>query len=98
MAMSIVDNPNAEMATGPRPVANMWCAQTPQPMKPMAMTDNTTTEYPNSGLREKTGSTSETMPMPGRMRMYTSGWPNNQNRCWYRSGSPPFDATKNNVS
>ena len=29
--------------------------------------------------------------------MYTSGWPNNQNRCWYSSGSPPFDATKNSV-
>ena len=44
IAMSIVDNPNAEIATGPSPVANMWCAHTPQPMKPMAMPENTTTE------------------------------------------------------
>ena len=44
MAMSIVDRPNAETATGPRPVANMWCAHTPQPMKPIAMPEKTTTE------------------------------------------------------
>ena len=61
IAMSIVDSANAEMATGPRPVA--------------------TTAYPNSGLRENTGSVSETMPMPGKIRMYTSGWPNSQKRC-----------------
>ena len=29
--------------------------------------------------------------------MYTSGWPKNQNRCWYRIGSPPPDALKNDV-
>ncbi len=81
IAMSMVESPKAETATGPRPVTNMWCAHTPQPMNPIAMPENTTTEYPNNGLREYTGSTSETMPMPGRMRMYTSGWPNNQNRC-----------------
>ena len=44
IAMSIVDRPNAEMATGPRPVANMWCAHTPQPRKPIAMPEKTTTE------------------------------------------------------
>ena len=44
MAMSIVDRPKAEMATGPSPVANMWCAHTPHPMKPMAMPEKTTTE------------------------------------------------------
>ena len=26
---------------GPRPEANMWWAHTPQPMKPMAMPENT---------------------------------------------------------
>ena len=28
--------------------------------------------------------------MPGRMAMYTSGWPKNQNRCCQRSGEPPL--------
>src|SRR3569623_98733 len=37
------------------------------------------------------------MPKPGRIRMYTSGRPKNQNRCWYRIGSPPPSAAKNEV-
>ncbi len=30
-----------------------------------------------------------TTPKNGRATMYTSGWPKNQNRCWYRMGDPP---------
>lgn len=26
--------------------------------------------------------------------MYTSGWPKNQNKCWYRIGSPPDHGVK----
>lgn len=29
--------------------------------------------------------------------MYTSGCPKNQNRCWYRTGSPPPAGSKNAV-
>lgn len=29
--------------------------------------------------------------------MYTSGCPKNQNRCWYRIGSPPPAGSKNEV-
>ncbi len=29
--------------------------------------------------------------------MYTSGWPKNQNRCWYRIGSPPPAGSKKEV-
>jgi len=29
--------------------------------------------------------------------MYTSGCPKNQNRCWYRIGSPPPEGSKNVV-
>lgn len=31
------------------------------------------------------------------MRIYTSGCPKNQNRCWYRIGSPPPAGSKNVV-
>ena len=41
-AIRIVDMPNAEFATVPRPVVYMWCTQTPQLMKPIAMPENTT--------------------------------------------------------
>ena len=27
-----------------------------------------------------------TTPKNGKATMYTSGWPKNQNRCWYRIG------------
>ena len=40
--MIIVDMPNAVLATGPSPTANMWCAHTPNPMNPIAMPLNTT--------------------------------------------------------
>ena len=40
-AMNIVDSENAATETGPMPEANMWWAHTPQPMKPMAMPENT---------------------------------------------------------
>jgi len=31
----------------------------------------------------------EITPNPGRIKMYTSGCPKNQNKCWNRMGSPP---------
>lgn len=34
------------------------------------------------------------MPNPGRIRIYTSGWPKNQNKCWYKIGSPPPEGSK----
>jgi len=39
----------------------------------------------------------EIIPNPGRIRMYTSGCPKNQNRCWYRIGSPPPEGSKKEV-
>ena len=32
--------------------------------------------------------------MAGNTRMYTSGWPKNQNRCCHNSGSPPPSGMK----
>jgi len=29
--------------------------------------------------------------------MYTSGWPKNQNKCWYKIGLPPPEGSKNEV-
>ena len=42
-AMNIVDTEKADDGHGPRPTANMWWTHTPQPMKPMAMPENTMT-------------------------------------------------------
>jgi hypothetical protein len=39
----------------------------------------------------------EIIPNPGKIKMYTSGCPKNQNRCWYRIWSPPPAGSKNDV-
>lgn len=39
----------------------------------------------------------EIAPNPGRIRIYTSGCPKNQNKCWNRTGSPPPLGSKNVV-
>ncbi len=96
-AIAIVATENTATEIGPRPAANMWCAHTPKPTRPIAAPENTTKGYPNSGLRENVGNTSEMMPNDGNTRMYTSGWPNSQNRCCHSSGSAP-SATEKNVA
>lgn len=37
------------------------------------------------------------MPNPGKIKIYTSGCPKNQNRCWNKIGSPPPPGSKNVV-
>ena len=93
-AMNMVVAENAATDTGPMPAVNMWWAHTPQPMKPIAAPDRTTIGYPNRGLRLNTGSVSETTPNAGRIRMYTSGCPNIQNRCCHSNGSAPAVTSK----
>jgi hypothetical protein len=39
----------------------------------------------------------DTIPNPGKIRIYTSGCPKNQNKCWYKIGSPPPAGSKNEV-
>jgi hypothetical protein len=39
----------------------------------------------------------EIIPNPGRIKIYTSGCPKNQNKCWYKIGSPPPAGSKNEV-
>ena len=56
----------------------------------MLRTAYTIALYPKIGLRAKVESRCEVTPIPGRIAMYTSGWPKNQNRCCHRSGEPPL--------
>src|SRR5205823_14912922 len=55
----------------------------------MATIQPMTAREPRRRLRAKTGRIVEIMPKPGRMAMYTSGCPKNQNRCCHRRGDPP---------
>src|SRR5207244_1038600 len=60
----------------------------------MASVAYTKARYPNSGLRENTGRTSDTIPIEGRIRMYTSGCPKNQKMCCHRMALPPAVGSK----
>ena len=51
-----------------RPTVNMWCAQTPTPMKPIAISAPTMAGLPKIGLREKTGTTSDKMAKIGKIK------------------------------
>jgi hypothetical protein len=37
------------------------------------------------------------IPNPGMIKIYTSGCPKNQNKCWYSIGSPPPATSKKDV-
>jgi len=37
------------------------------------------------------------IPNPGMIKIYTSGCPKNQNKCWNKIGSPPPATSKNEV-
>ena len=50
--------------------------------------------YPNNFFLENAGIIVDIIPNAGRIKIYTSGWPKNQNICWKRKGSQPPDAVK----
>src|SRR6202171_4959353 len=62
------------------------------PSRPMDKIAYTMALYPNIGLRENTDTSCEHKPIAGKMAMYTSGWPKNQNRCCHKRGEPPLCA------
>lgn len=80
------------------PTVNIWCPQTINPRIPIdiiAWIIAVAPEgsfFPDEDLRIW-----EIIPNPGRIKMYTSGWPKNQNKCWNKIGSPPPEGSKNVV-
>ena len=52
-----------------RPVANMWCTQTPNPMKPVATVASATHEYATIGRCANVGMIEATIPTAGRKMM-----------------------------
>src|SRR2546426_8456906 len=79
MAMVMIENANA--VYGLMPLINMWWPHTMNPRNPIDSMAYTMALYPKIGLRENTDSNCEHKPIAGKMAMYTSGWPKNQNRC-----------------
>src|SRR5713101_4825093 len=61
-----------------------------KPNKPIDSMAYTIALYPNMGLRENTETNCEHKPIAGKIAIYTSGWPKNQNRCCHSNGDPPL--------
>ena len=71
------------------PTVYMWCAHTIKPNTPIDNIAYTIPKYPKIGFLDALTTMWLIIPKPGKIRIYTSGWPKNQNRCWYSTGSPP---------
>src|SRR6059058_4875489 len=71
MAISRVRSTNTDPRKGFKPVTNMWWAHTRKARIVMANSDPTIAIYPKIGFLEFTLITSDTIPMAGRMMMYT---------------------------
>lgn len=64
------------------PTLNIWCAHTTQPNKPILTIAYTIPSSPNTSfLPEFAEIMCEIIPKAGKIKIYTSGWPKNQNRC-----------------
>src|ERR1051325_8305184 len=59
---------------GAMPETNMWCAHTEKPRTRIAISDKAIRRYPKMGLRDIVEITSEAIPNPGSIMMYTAGW------------------------
>ncbi len=76
------------------PTVNMWWAQTLMLTKPIATVAATMMGYPKIGLRENTGTISETKAKAGMIRTYTSGCPKIQKKCIQITAEPPACVSK----
>ena len=88
-AINNVSNTKKEPRKGFMPVTNIWCAHTTNAKAVMANKEPTIAMYPKIGFRELIDMTSEAIPIAGKIIIYTSGWPKNQNKCWNKIGLPP---------
>src|SRR5690625_3972775 len=81
------------VSTEPRNVfiheTNMWYPQTSEDKNLIASREAVIARYPKIGFRALVARISETIPIAGRITIYTSGCPRNQNRCSNKTGDPP---------
>src|ERR1700731_2001195 len=68
-AMTIVEIMKVVPSSGFMPLWNMWWPQTMKPRPAIPIIEYAIARYPNTGLREKTGRTSDVMPIAGRIMM-----------------------------
>lgn len=54
-------------------------------------------KWPKTAFDEKFETIWLIIPNAGKIKIYTSGCPKNQNKCWYKTGSPPPAGSKKAV-
>src|SRR5690606_32412520 len=90
IAINNVVKVNTEPKKGFIPDTNMWRPHTIVDKKAIANTEVIIALYPKIGLRALVANISDTIPIAGRITIYTSGCPKNQNRCSNNTGEPPW--------
>lgn len=85
------------LVSASNPTIYIWCDHTKNPNNPIEAIAYTIEISPNTGFLEYVDTTCEIIPNPGIIKIYTSGWPKNQNKCSYKIGSPPPATSKNEV-
>src|SRR5680860_413783 len=90
MAINKVVKVNTDPKNGFIPDMNIWWPHTMVDRNAIAKREAIMARYPKIGLRALVAKTSETIPMAGRITIYTSGCPKNQNKCSNRTGDPPW--------
>ena len=76
---------------------NIWCAQTMNRRIPIPMMAQIIRSLRNNPFSNSAASDWEIIPNRGSIRMYTSGWRKNQNKCWNKIGSRPRRGSKKDV-
>src|SRR4029078_5250074 len=88
-AINMVETMKVIPKAGFIPDTNMWCPHTTNPNPAMPAIEYTIGLYPKIGLRAKQESISLTMPIAGKIMMYTAGWLLDQKKCCPKSGVRP---------
>jgi len=76
------------------PTINIWCPQTIQPIRPIIHKAINIESLPKIKQRINLENISLINPKAGKIKIYTSGWPKNQNKCWNKIRSPPRNGSK----
>ena len=72
------------------PTVYIWWPQTINPKNEIPNIAYIIPSLPKIELLDYLEITSEIIPKPGKIRIYTSGWPKNQNKCSNNTGEPPW--------
>lgn len=76
---------------------NKWCPQTIQPKKTIVTIEISMESLPKIIHWLYLDRISLIIPNAGTIKICTSGWPENQDRCWNKIKSPPLNGSENEV-